>query len=65
MARTRFQSPRNQGPVVDARDFPGMMTNVDPLDIPEGAARVQVNLTSDRPGELAVRPGAKQVAFED
>lgn len=53
--------PRGQ---VAIRDFPGLMTNVDPLDIPDGSAREQSNLVSSKPGELRVRPGATLVTFD-
>lgn len=50
---------------VNAVDFPGVMTNVDPRDLPDGAAAEQVNACSLRFGELAVRQGLKTVTFEE
>lgn len=50
---------------VSIRDFPGLVTNMDPDDIKMGAAQVQVNVTSSRPAALEVRPGFRVVSFED
>ncbi len=47
------------------RDFSGLVTNQDPEDIGPGAARVQVNVRGDRPGELRVRKGWARVKFEE
>ena len=49
----------------EIRDFPGMITSADPDDIPDGAAEVQVNLISVKPGEMRVRSGYKFVSFEE
>lgn len=46
-------------------DFPGLMTNVDPRDLPPGAAYEQVNCCSIITGELTVRAGLRQVSFEN
>ena len=48
-----------------ATDFPGLASRIDPDDLPDGAAREQVNLTSHRPGVLATRPGFLAVTFEE
>lgn len=48
-----------------ARDFPGMVIAVDPDDLPPGAAELQVNLQSDRAGELRTRPGFRKLAFDE
>lgn len=50
---------------VEARDFPGLMPQADPTDLPPGAAQVQVNVTSHVPGELRSRPGLALVTFEE
>jgi hypothetical protein len=47
------------------KDFPGLMDNVDPHDIPPGAAEVQINACSFVTGELRVRLGLKTVKFEN
>jgi len=52
-----------EGSVV-MRDFPGLSTKSDALDLTPGAARVQVNLMSTVPGELTVRQGLREVRFE-
>ena len=51
-------------PTMIAIDFPGMTTNVDPIDLPSGAAEVQINLQSNQYGEMASRRGTRQVTFE-
>lgn len=53
--------PRNY---TDIGDFPGLVTNADGPEIPTGAADVQINLMSNRVGELTARPGLTQVQFE-
>jgi hypothetical protein len=50
---------------VRVRDFPGLVLNVDPNDLPPGAAREQTNITSALPASLEVRPGYRVVRFED
>jgi hypothetical protein len=52
-------------PIETASDFPGIMTNVDPRDIPAGAAEIQFNLSSIFIGELTSRLGIREVVFED
>jgi hypothetical protein len=47
------------------RDFPGINTNVDAMDLPAGAARIQVNMASYRPALLILRPGLRQLQFEE
>lgn len=56
--------PKPAQPVVVATDFPGMMSDVDPRDIPPGAAEEQVNLCSMVQGELRVRLGVLEVSFD-
>lgn len=52
-------------PIETADDFPGIMTNVDPRDIPAGAAEIQFNLSSTFMGELTSRQGLREVVFEE
>lgn len=51
-------------PVLEMNDFPGMLSGVDPRDIPSGAAEEQVNLTCVVMGQMDVRAGIKEVVFE-
>lgn len=46
-------------------DFPGMASKPDSDDITPGAAQVQINAQSSHPGELRVRPGYRQLSFEE
>lgn len=46
-------------------EFSGLMTNVDPRDVTDGAAEVQVNATCVTMGELRVRLGIREVIFEE
>ena len=55
-------SPGN-GQVV-CKDFPGLIDNMDPRDLPPGAAEDQVNLACVLVGELTVRLGYKEVSFD-
>lgn len=57
--------PQVARPVAIAEDFPGLMTNVDPRDLPDGAAEEQINLVCQVVGELRVRLGMKEVVFEE
>lgn len=47
------------------RDFLGQTSNLDPLDVPEGGAVKQVNVTCQVNGELRVRRGYRQVEWEN
>lgn len=49
---------------VEIRDFPGLIANGDPNELPPGTGVVQVNVASISPGELATRLGYKVVVFE-
>jgi hypothetical protein len=51
-------------PVAVSTDFPGILTNVDPRDLPPGAAEEQINMLSIVSGELRVRAGIQEVTFE-
>ena len=44
--------------------FAGMVSSVDPHDIPPGQAVLQINGMSVRPGELTIRGGLKELSFE-
>lgn len=46
-------------------DWPGLAGNVDPRDLPQGAAEEQVNMVSDTAGEMRVRLGMRFVTFEE
>jgi hypothetical protein len=50
---------------VTLADFPGLIDNTDPRNIPPGAAQAQVNCASYKIGELIIRAGTKQVTFEN
>jgi len=50
---------------VEIKDFPGLMNDMDPDDIPPGAAEVQINATCVQVGQLTVRSGLRLVSFED
>lgn len=52
-----------QGEVI-ARDFPGLIDNIDQRDIPPGAADEQVNCCCIILGELSIRLGYKAVLFD-
>lgn len=46
------------------RDFPGLLNNQDPRDLPPGAAERQTNINSRVGGELNVRRGLREVKFD-
>ena len=50
---------------VAIRDWPGLVTTSDRKDIPPGAGQTQINLQSERPGEMRVRRGLKRVRFDE
>lgn len=50
---------------VELMDFPGLVTDVDPIDFEPGMAQDQVNAVSIVRGELQVRRGYRQVQFEN
>lgn len=62
MAKRSRNTPDN---VVEIRDFPGLITNADPNDIPPGAACEQVNVTATIFGQLRPRGGYRVVKFEE
>lgn len=49
---------------VTMRDFPGLLSEIDPLDLSSGGARIQTNLQC-APGSMEVRGGIKNLQFED
>jgi hypothetical protein len=68
MART------NAGPAAEpwkpltrqvAREFPGMASNLDPHDLPAGAASLQVNLLPRRAGTIQTRGPLVPLTFEE
>lgn len=48
----------------EASDWPGLMTNLGSQVKEAGAAAAQINLQSNTPGELHVRPGIREIRFE-
>lgn len=57
--------PATERPVSSAVDFPGLITDIDPRDLPAGAAEEQVNLACIRLGEMQVRGGLREVSFDE
>lgn len=59
--------PASQGSAPPAKvvikDFTGLSTNADSADLPEGAARQQVNVVGERVGYFQVRMGFVRVLF--
>jgi hypothetical protein len=49
---------------VEMRDFPGLMLNTDPRDLPPGAAQEQINACCVAQGELQIRLGYREVRFD-
>lgn len=45
--------------------FQGMQSSVDPHDVAVGQSVLQVNGTVVRPGEMNIRKGLKEIAFEE
>ncbi len=48
-----------------ARQWPGLISNADPHDLPPGGATVQENFASRVPGRLTGRKGIRPVMFEN
>jgi hypothetical protein len=61
-----FESQHRMNRVGSAvvNDFPGMVDNIDPRDLPPGAAEIQLNATSVKMGELQIRLGLRDITFE-
>lgn len=55
----------DQRRTVKISDFGGLINNQDTMDLPPGAASIQVNVTSEIPGLLRVRKGTQKVSFEN
>ena len=49
---------------VEMRDWPGLVTQADRQDQQPGSGRIQVNLQSDKQGEMTVRRGLRPVLFD-
>ena len=47
------------------KDFTGLSTNIDAADLPEGAARQQVNVVAERVGYFQIRMGFVRVKFRN
>jgi len=45
--------------------FGGMVSSIDPHDVPPGQSVLQINGTAVRPGELVVRGGLKELSFDE
>jgi hypothetical protein len=50
---------------VELKDFPGLMTNVDPDDVTAGAGIEQTNVGLRKSAQLTLRGGYREVVFED
>lgn len=50
---------------VELRQFAGLILHTDRHDLPPGAAQKQINIRSDRPGELNVRRGMRLIQFDE
>jgi hypothetical protein len=50
---------------IEMRDFPGLVKNTEPRDVPPGGAEEQINACSLVVGELTVRHGYRMVQFDD
>ena len=46
------------------RDFPGLVLNADPREVPPGAGQQQVNAVSEQIGLLQSRRGLQTVTFD-
>lgn len=55
----------NSRAVADAGDWPGQQSSMGSQATQAGSASLQVNLTCTVPGELTVRPGLKEVVFQE
>lgn len=56
--------PEQPQPIVDTRDFTGMITVLHPTLLPPGAAAEQVNCYAIDRGRLQCRAGMKTVTFD-
>lgn len=54
----------NQTQVNSMRDFPGLVLNADPREVPPGAGQVQINAASEQVGLLQSRRGLRVVTFD-
>lgn len=50
---------------LELNDFPGLVTNMDDHEIPEGAGQIQTNAVCLKVSQLAVRKGYREVVFEN
>ena len=60
--------PRSENPSETStnvmRDFPGLVLNADPREVPPGAGQEQVNAVSEQGGRLESRRGVRVVTFD-
>lgn len=54
----------NQTTVNAMRDFPGLVLNADPRELPPGAGQEQVNAVSEQVGRLESRRGVRVATFD-
>lgn len=54
----------NETQVNSMRDFPGLVLNADPREVPPGSGQVQVNVTSEQIGVLQSRRGLRVTTFD-
>ena len=54
----------NQTQTAAMRDFPGLVLNADPRELPPGAGQQQLNVTSQQIGRLESRRGVRVVTFD-
>lgn len=57
--------PAPARPIAVSNEFTGLITNMDPRDLPPGAAEEQLNATCVVMGELRVRMGIREVTFDE
>ena len=57
--------PKQTVPERNNRDFVGQVSNMDPTDLPAGAAVVQVNASCQIPGQLRVRQGYQELRYDN
>ena len=56
-------APPKQSVIIN--DFQGLITNIDPRDLPPGGAEEQVNACCIILGQLDIRKGIKEVEFDN
>ena len=59
------EGQERQLPPVEFKRWTGMVTNANPHQMPNGAARNMVNLSLSLDGTLSVRQGIRELSFEN